>query len=264
MLKKAENGKGWVVSSASGSIELRDDEFRSLLEEMKREEVIMGWHESLDFALNECENPFASASMTQLAAVLGDDDVAKAAADMYLGYRARSASYISCEDDEYYACAAALGMSVKDMNGLLQDYLRKEWAKVGGSIVFSQSFMAERRRALWYGGTIATITYNGTVIDIVANGDVRCTLNRNGDVAAEVKDTGNNGTFLGVMSQFIENDEKLDYVIFSGELAIEDNNWFEAFISPEGSSVCERSVVIDDDDVFVACLPSVVLDYMEE
>lgn len=81
----------------------------------------------------------------------------------------------------------------------------------------------------WYGGEVATIKHHkGYTFHIEALGDVRCyLLDKNNNELAYVKDKSNSGAFYGEMCNHIKNDKELMKYIRSGELEIENNNWWE-------------------------------------
>lgn len=90
----------------------------------------------------------------------------------------------------------------------------------------------QHQSSYWYGGDCAKFTYKGCTIDICANGDVIASLiDKDGEEIGYCKDKGNNGSFYWEMSHCIKNDEELYQAIRDGNLIIEDNNWWEVFVT---------------------------------
>lgn len=104
----------------------------------------------------------------------------------------------------------------------------------------------------WYGGRVAEMEKNGYKFILGAYGDVICTLldDKNNEIAY-VKDRQNAGRFYEEMHRYIPNDAALEQLVLSGELAVENNNWWEVLIDgPDGRQhdlgwVCESDNLID-------------------
>ena len=92
-------------------------------------------------------------------------------------------------------------------------------------------FIDENHRShYWYGGECAKIEHKGYVAIIEACGDVYAEYAPNGEYKYHVKDKNNTGYFYHEMSTDIKDDDELYNAIDSGDLIIDNNNWWECFI----------------------------------
>lgn len=104
----------------------------------------------------------------------------------------------------------------------------------------------------WYGGTVATITINNHILNIVANGDVIMDLLKkkgpeNERHICRIRDKSNQGSFYSTMSKYIKNDDELDDLLTDNhetyELNVIDSNWWECFTIT--SDNYEENIVLD-------------------
>jgi hypothetical protein len=106
----------------------------------------------------------------------------------------------------------------------------------------------QHQSSYWYGGDCAEFTYKGCTIDICANGDVIASLiDKDGEEVAYCKDKGNNGSFYWEMSPYIKNDEELYQAIKDGNLIIEDNNWWEVFVTKNNNCYVDLCLLLDSE-----------------
>ena len=112
--------------------------------------------------------------------------------------------------------------------------------------------------SIWYGGQIATISFDDTVFSVVANGDVRATLlsKEDGGEKVYVKDKHNSGRFFDEMKNLIENDGRL-YAIMNDEdqeysLELSDSNWIEVFLDKIDGKETNESYIADSCNVYDA------------
>jgi len=93
--------------------------------------------------------------------------------------------------------------------------------------------------SMWFGGPIFSLKNEekNILIELNACGDINASLIRLEDdaIIESVKDTRNSGAFYSEMSYYIKGDTEL-YAMENGEhptyeLVLENNNWFECFVS---------------------------------
>lgn len=118
-----------------------------------------------------------------------------------------------------------------------------------------------KKDCLWYGGTVAKISYKDAEMILAAIGDVRGDVFKDGKHLASFKDKRNNGEFAHTIASYIpeiDTDEKLKECLNrdsiaddtkkekSIEIRLENNNWWEVIIYHNGE--CIDGYVIDCTD----------------
>lgn len=102
----------------------------------------------------------------------------------------------------------------------------------GGVLESCRIMDPDHLRSEWYGGTVATLKYNGYTVEVNALGDVEATLlDEAGNFVVDVKDRNNAGAFAEVMRPYIHNDEELESDICDERMLFSYNNWFEVFVT---------------------------------
>lgn len=76
--------------------------------------------------------------------------------------------------------------------------IRRSAEEAGANILIDDgNFYEHRQHCLWYGGLLAEISINNTVIRLEANGDVRATLyDSSNNILEQTHDKANAGSFF--------------------------------------------------------------------
>ena len=140
----------------------------------------------------------------------------------------------------------------------LKKYLDKENHDGNFTIQFNDKISLKRMDSYWYGGNVADVIYNGYTFHIEAIGDVCASLLSNHDdrQLCYVKDKNNAGVFRCEMQQYFRTDKVLDKLLrgehHSYYLSIENNNWWECFLTDPQGNFHDLMWVLNDDDIFSA------------
>lgn len=144
------------------------------------------------------------------------------------------------------------------------------------TICFVDNLYKNKKDVLWYGGLVCRVIYKDFIFNIVANGDVRGSIYKNGEELTHFKDKSNNGVFYDVVSSYlpeIQNDENL-YSILNSDMSSEEikaknltaivldnNNWWEVVVNrvvdgSEGEFI--DSFTIDISDSIDECIDYII------
>lgn len=126
-------------------------------------------------------------------------------------------------------------------------------------VEFHHAIYPRRYSSLWYGGTVATIHYDGWKFELVANGEVCCDLCEKGDSehsVAYVHDKTGTGEFGGEMYHYLHSDRELvdalEHAHPKYKMVMTDSNWWECFpVGPDGYTY-DLMWAMDSDHVFGA------------
>jgi len=126
-----------------------------------------------------------------------------------------------------------------------------------------------RQDAIWYGGSIGTIEYDGYIVEIESVGEIVADLYIGGEYIENISTDWNNGVFFEKFSEYFNNDKELlksviygdvtdEYTEEFGEkpvLFVQNNNWLEFnMTSKDGHSLHAGFIdnIIEDNDVLGA------------
>lgn len=139
-------------------------------------------------------------------------------------------------------------------------------------IEFVGNLYESKKDCLWYGGLVCVITYKDISFSILANGDVRGSVYKDGEEVARIKDKSNNGVFYDVITSYlpeVNTDEKLQAILNSDlsseeiqdkkltAIVLDNNNWWEAVVekvSSEYDTEFIDSFTIDISDNIDECI----------
>ena len=163
-------------------------------------------------------------------------------------------------------------MKIKDLplfqRAALKQSLTKKNLHKNCVINFNGSISLKRMSSYWYGGNMADVIYKGYTFHIEAIGDVRAYLfSKHSDKQlCYVKDKNNVGAFKHEMAPYFRSDKSLDKLLRSKhhlyDLEIEDNNWWECFVTDPQGKFHDIMWALDSDSLFDAI--DEVLDSLDE
>lgn len=145
-------------------------------------------------------------------------------------------------------------------------------------VEFVNSLYNDKKDVLWYGGFVCRIIYKDLAFNIIANGDVRGYIYKDGEELTHFKDKSNNGVFYDVVSSYlpeIQNDDMLRSVLNSDlsseeikekkltAIVLDNNNWWEAIVERIVDGSADEfidSFTIDVSDNIDECIDYILTD----
>ena len=153
MMEIEKKDGGYRITYGDTALELTDDEFWQLEKEIRKISVIDDWCYELDGLLcfETADTVFVSDHMVNMYTTVGNKEIAAAAAEKYIEYKNKYPDQEADQADAEDAMRYALHECAR--RDILEDYLKKEWQKSGGSIRFNT-------------GDSATITYMTYTVEV--------------------------------------------------------------------------------------------------
>ena len=99
----------------------------------------------------------------------------------------------------------------------------------------------------WYGGHCAKIKHKGYTAHIEALGDVCVEYAPHGKYLTHLKDKSNSGMFYHEIGYYLHNDKDLYAALKNGDLRIDNNNWWECFITDKDGNEYDLMWCLDSD-----------------
>jgi len=140
----------------------------------------------------------------------------------------------------------------------LKGVLEKRVDDQNCEIHFTDQISLRRLSSLWYGGNVAEVKYKGYIFHIDAIGDVYADLYHVHDDRhlCYVKDKNNNGNFGSEMLSYFRSDKTLYEALGEAphkyHLKMQDNNWWECFVTDPQEDFHDLMWALDDDNLFDA------------
>lgn len=139
-------------------------------------------------------------------------------------------------------------------------------------IEFVEGIYAYKKDVLWYGGLVCKVIYKDLTFSIIANGDVRGVIYKDGNELTTFKDKSNNGNFYHVVNSYlpeIKTDEQLQLLLNSDlsfaeiqdkkltAIVLDNNNWWEALVYKNNNKFID-SFTIDISDNIDECIDYII------
>jgi hypothetical protein len=140
----------------------------------------------------------------------------------------------------------------------LEKNLNKCYAGSGIEIEFNGEISLKRMSSFWYGGNMVSITYKGYDFHIDACGEIRASLfaKPNDKEVCECNDRSSAGLFKQNMAPYFRSDKVLNESLNGGHhlywLAIDNNNWWECFVTDPNGNFHDLMWALSHDSLFEA------------